>query len=338
MTSPAASGPRANADPISVVLGHRDLGDDFVAELGVTQHDPRDPDPWWALYTDRGLPLDAQSKAALVLDSRSFSRRFFLPFLRPATRICLVLVGLFRVLVPRALTSPRLLHWLIYVGLRYFASPQATFLILRHFHLGSNVVAFLAANAGESVGSEPLRPLTPADVKDNLFLRHDLNLYNFVIRLNAALAASSRALSPPAHIDFDAIDDRPIPFPPLPRGWFNVLDSVSAIELYTPLYHLLLGQRDFARANQSLQLDETIAIYAAQVLGDATHLALVNNRHPWIPLSSMRAGHRLVIHGLATELLHAVLVEHKRAAAGEERTMGPGGFGLSRLWGTRGNG
>jgi hypothetical protein len=306
-------------------------GDDFVAELGTTPHDPRDPDPWWALYTDRGLPLDPQAKAALVLDSRSFSRRFLLPVLRPMARLCLILVGLFRLIVPRGLTSSRLLHWLIYVGLRYFCSPQATFLILRHFHLGSNVVAFLAANSGEPVQSEPLRPLTPADVQDHLFLRHDLNLYNFVLRLNAALAASGRTLSPPARVDFEAIDERPIPFPRLPRGPFNILDSVSAIEAYTPLYHLLLGQRDFARANQSLQLDETIAIYAAQVLGDATHLALVNNRHPWVPLSSMRAGHRLVLHGLATELLHAVLVEHKRAAragvAGGAR-----GFGLASLW------
>jgi hypothetical protein len=309
-----------------------DFGDDFVAELGTTPHDPRDPDPWWALYTDRGLPLDAQSKAALVLDSRSFSRRFLLPILRPFARICLVFVGLFRLLVPHALTSSRLLHWLIYMGLRYFASPQATFLILRHFHLGSNVVAFLAANSGERVESEPLRPLTPADVKDHLFLRHDLNLYNFIIRLNAALAASGRTLSPPAHLDFSAIDDRPIPFPRLPRGPFNILDSVSAIEVYTPLYHLLLGQRDFARANQSLQLDETIAIYAAQVLGDATHLALVNNRHPWVPLSSIRAGHRLVLHGLSTELLHAVLAQHKRG----ERADGPRAFGLAQLWHGRG--
>lgn len=337
MTPPTTASSDAGAG--AKVVNRPDVGDDFVAELGVTPHDPRDPDPWWTLYTDRGLPLDPQSKAALVLDSRSFSRRFLLPFLRPMARLCLIFVGLFRVLVPRALTSSRLLHWLIYVGLRYFASPQATFLILRHFHLGSNMVAFLAANSGEPVHSEPLRPLTPADVKDHLFLRHDLNLYNFVIRLNEALAASGRALSPPARINFDAIDERPIPFPRLRRGWFNVLDSISAIELYTPLYHLLLGQRDFARANQSLQLDETIAIYAAQILGDATHLALVNNRHPWIPLSSMRAGHRLVVHGLATELLHAVLLHHKRSALAQAGTGGPAqGFGLSRLWGTRGNG
>jgi hypothetical protein len=306
--------------------------DDFVAELGTIPHDRRDPDQWWALYTDRSLPLDPQVKAALVLDARSFSRRVLLPLLRPLARTFLIFVGLFRTLVPRGLTSSALLHRLIYIGLRYFVSPQANFLILRHFHLGSNVVAFLAANSGTRVPTLPLRPLEPADVKDHLFLQHDLNLYNFVISLNAALDAERRGLTPPPRIDFDPIDDRPIAFKKFPRGPFNFLDSISAIELYTPLYHLLLGQRDFARANQSLQLDETVGIYAAQILGDTTHLALINNRHPWVPLSSLRAGFRLVLHGLGTETLHAVLVQHKHAAASGTRPAPASGFGLQSLW------
>lgn len=306
--------------------------DDFVAELGTIPHDRRDPDQWWALYTDRSLPLDPQVKAALVLDARSFSRRVLLPLLRPLARAFLIFVGLFRTLVPRGFTSSALLHRLIYVGLRHFVSPQANFLILRHFHLGSNVVAFLAANSGTRVPTLPLRPLAPADVKDHLFLQHDLNLYNFVIGLNAELNAEGRGLTPPARIDFDAIDDRPIAFKKFPRGPFNFLDSISAIEFYTPLYHLLLGQRDFARANQSLQLDETVGIYAAQILGDTTHLALINNRHPWVPLSSLRAGFRLVLHGLGTETLHAVLVQHKHAAASGTRPAQASGFGLQSLW------
>ena len=73
-----------------------------------------------------------------------------------------------------------------------------------------------------------------------------------------------------------------------------------------------------------------MAIYAAQILGDPTHLALVNNRHPLVPLSALRAGFRLVIHGLGTEMLHAVLVRHKRARAGGGASRGP--LGLQGLW------
>jgi hypothetical protein len=310
--------------------------DDFVAELGEIPHDRRDPDPWWALTVDTSLPLDPQTKAALALDARSFSRRVILPLVRPLARTALVLVSLLRLVFPRALTSSRLLHRLIYLGLRHFVSPQANFLILRHFHLGSNVVQFLAANSGERVATHPLRPLRLEDVLADLFLQHDLNLYNFVISLNTALRASGRRLARPARLDFSAISDEPIPFAPFPRGPLNVLDATTAIELYTPLYYLLLGHRDFTRAHHSLQLDETVAIYAAQVLGDPSHLALVNNRHPHVPLSALRAGFRLVLHGLGTELLHAVLVHHKRRATGLERDAGPPvgevGFGLRGYW------
>ena len=48
------------------------------------------------------------------------------------------------------------------------------------------------------------------------------------------------------------------------------------------------------------------------MMGDATYLSLVNNKHPLIPLSTLRAGYRLLLHGLAAESLHANLVALKR--------------------------
>jgi hypothetical protein len=62
-----------------------------------------------------------------------------------------------------------------------------------------------------------------------------------------------------------------------------------------------------------LQLDETIGLYVARLLGTAWTPALINNRHPLVPLSTMKAGFRLVLHGLATEMQHALLVQYKRA-------------------------
>ena len=308
--------------------------DDFVQELGeMPPLDKRDPDPYWAMYLDRGLPLDAQAKAALALDTRSFSRRVLQPVVRPLALTLLVFVSAFRLLIPQAFTSSRLLHYLIYIGLKYFVTPQASFLILRHFHLGSNVVGFLARNSGEDLPTEPLRPLRVEDARDHLFLKHDLNLYNFMIALNMKLAERKRALHPANPVDFSAINEDPIPFQPFRRGFSNVLDLTTAIELYTPFYYLLLGERDFSRAVLSLQLDETLAVYAARVLGDGTHLALVNNRHPLIPLTSLRAGYRLVLHGVATELLHAVLVEHK---ASQAVGANPNDYGLRSLFQERG--
>jgi len=303
---------------------------DFIGQLGeMPPLDKRDPDPYWAMYLDRGLPLDAQAKAALALDTRSFSRRVLQPIVRPLARAFLILVGAFRLLVPEALTSSKLLHFLIYIGLKYFVTPQASFLILRHFHLGSNILRFLASNSGEDLTTEPLRPMRVDDVRDHLFLKHDLNLYNFMIALNLRLAERKRGLMPARAVDFSGIDEHAIPFAAFRRGFSNVLDVTTAIELYTPFYYLLLGERDFSRAVLSLQLDETLAVYAARVLGDGTHLSLVNNRHPLIPLTSLRAGYRLVLHGVATELLHAVLVEHK---LNQQAGKSPSDYGLRSLF------
>jgi hypothetical protein len=60
-----------------------------------------------------------------------------------------------------------------------------------------------------------------------------------------------------------------------------------------------------------LQLDETIGIYAATILNCPERLVALNNKHPMIPLSTLAAGFRLTLHGLSTEVLHALLVEKK---------------------------
>jgi hypothetical protein len=35
-----------------------------IQSLSDTQHDPRDPDPWYALYVDSSIPLATDAKAA----------------------------------------------------------------------------------------------------------------------------------------------------------------------------------------------------------------------------------------------------------------------------------
>ena len=56
--------------------------------------------------------------------------------------------------------------------------------------------------------------------------------------------------------------------------------SQTAIIAYTPVYQLFLSDNDFWRASNSLQLDETIAVYIARLIGNADHLFLARNAHP----------------------------------------------------------
>ena len=280
--------------------------------------DREDPDPWLALWLDTSLPIDDDAKAALLRGHDSYSRRFLLPFLRPFVFVFFVLVHAIRRIFLHWPSWPKSLHGLIHWGLKTFATPDANLLILRHFNIGTEILAFIKANAGPvGIESFPLKPVTLAELKDNVFLQHDLNIYNFIIELNRDLRAQGRDLSPPESLDLSMISDEPFEFEAFPDGPLNFADIQTAIELYTPLYALFLPKNDFVRAANSLQLDETIAIYIAKILGTDYHLSFIKNGHPMVPLSTFEAGHRLMLHGLDAEGLHGWLrILKRRQAAG----------------------
>ncbi len=284
---------------------------DFVTEA----HDPKDPNPWLALYLDRSTPLPEPTKRAWLADTCSPARQYLLPFLRPLARACIVLVQVVKVFTPRKLAFSKVLHRILAWGLRNFLRPDANWLILRHFHLGSQSLAFIAANAPVSVPTAGLFPQTIDDLADEVFLKHDLNLFNFVICLNKAMNEIGASLSPVAEPDFSMIEEPSVRLEDMPRRWTNFIDLQSGIELFTPVYQLFLSDSDFWRATNSLQLDETIGIYVATLLNARDHLILVNNRHPLVPMSTLRAGFRLTLHGLSTEMLHAFLVQQRALQA-----------------------
>ena len=284
-------------------------------EFLTKEYDARDPSPWLALYLDQSTPLPEHVKKSWLKDSESGSRQFVLPFVRPLARTLIVLIQVLKIVVPRNWAASRFLHWVLATGMKYFVSPEANWLVLRHFHIGAQVLEFIAANAPVEVPTAPLKPQNLDDLKDELFLKHDLNLFNFVIRLNQALREKDEKLAPVAKPDFSMILEPEVELGAMPQSWFNKLDLQTAIEMFTPTYQLFLTDNDFWRASNSLQLDETIGIYVATIMNSPQHLILLNNKHPLVPMSTLRAGYRLVLHGLSTEMLHALLMELKKKAA-----------------------
>ena len=279
-------------------------------------YNPDDPNPWLALYLDASLPLSDEVKAALLANSGSKSRQFVLPLIRPCAKLTIALFQVIKIVIPNKFTSSKILHYLIYRGLKAFVRSDANYLILRHFHIGTEILEFVATNVpGVSIPLSPLRPRTLADLKDDVFLKHDLNIYNFLIRLNREMKQKGIKLTRQPNPNFDCISTGPfdIDEASLPNSWLNFLDLESASEIYTPLYQLFLTDSDFWRACNSLQLDETVALYTSRLLGDTSYMGLVNNKHPLVPLSTLQAGYRLLLHGLAAECLHAALVQMKQA-------------------------
>lgn len=285
-------------------------------------YDPRDPSPWLAMYLDRSTPIDEAVKRAWLADSSSWSRQYLLPFIRPFARTMIVLIQVLKVFAPRKLAFSRALHRLLAWGMENFIRPEANWLILRHFHLGSQALAFIARNAPVEVPTNPLAPEKISDVREDMYLVHDLNLYNFIIRLNQALRDAGQDLKHVPHPDLSMVVQPPLALEDMPRRRRNFLDLQSSIELFTPIYQLMLTDSDFWRATNSLQLDETIGLYTATLLDARDQLVLLNNRHPLVPMSTLRAGFRLTLHGLSTEMLHGVLMQ-RRAAHDAARAAGP---------------
>lgn len=221
-------------------------------------------------------------------------------------------IHIFKFFFPKLINSSKVLHHILAWGLKRFVSPDANLLIFRHFHIGTEILQFIAGNIPNvEVKGNPLKPKDFKDVKDDLFLKHDLNLYNFVIHLNSQLKEKNITISSPENINLDMITEDQFNHISFPNKWTNFLDLRSAIELFTPFYQLFLTSNDFIRASNSLQLDETIAIYTSQILNTPGHLGLVNNKHPMVPATTYSVAYRLVLHGLSAETLHEILVKMK---------------------------
>ena len=280
------------------------------------QDNPDDPNPWYTLYMDSVTPLSPEVKQAWLIDSSRKSRQYILPIVRPLARLTIIINQVIKSILPSWRQSAAL-HKTIVWGLKNFVSPEANTFILRHFTLGSEIQRFILDNLPgiEIPELHYMRFQTLDDLKDDAFLKHDLNLFNFITSLNLALKAQGRELVAPETLNFSSITDGDFPIRDIPTSQWNKLDIQTAIELYTPVFQFFLSDNDFWRSVNSLQLDETIAMYVGKILHDPLPLILVNNRHPLVPHSTLKAGFRLVLHGLGTEMLHYYLVTLKRRQA-----------------------
>ncbi|MCL5245641.1 hypothetical protein M4I21_07470 [Cellulophaga sp. 20_2_10] len=280
--------------------------------MDISAHDERDPNPWLALFLDDSIPINQTTKLALMRDNSSRSVKYILPMVQFWSKMTMFFIHIFKFFFPKLINSSKVLHHILAWGLKRFVSPDANLLIFRHFHIGTEILQFIAGNIPNvDVKGNPLKPKDFKDVKDDLFLKHDLNLYNFVIHLNSQLKEKNITISSPENINLDMITEDQFNHISFPNKWTNFLDLRSAIELFTPFYQLFLTSNDFIRASNSLQLDETIAIYTSQILNTPGHLGLVNNKHPMVPATTYSVAYRLVLHGLSAETLHEILVKMK---------------------------
>ena len=269
-------------------------------------HGFNDPDPWVALGLDQSTFFDAGAKEALLRGNASRSRQFLLPVVRPLARLSIVLVQLVRIVIPNGLTSSWLLHGLIVWGMKNFVQRDEATSSCPTSTSGARSCDSWPTKSGTS-RSGRIRCIhhDRGSARQRLHPARSEHL-QLIIQINAQLGDSGRKIDrmPLADIDFSAIQDIDRRLADMPRLGTTFLDLQTAIEIYTPLFALFLSDRDFWRSSNSLQLDETIALYVGADVRPQEIIGLVNNKHPMVPLSTMGAGFRLMLHGLAAENLY----------------------------------
>ncbi|MEM7554632.1 MAG: hypothetical protein AAF378_11110 [Cyanobacteria bacterium P01_A01_bin.84] len=289
-----------------------------LREKYIGEYNRKNPNTWDILYLDDAIPVDSIAKAYMVEDLQSPTRNYLLIPIKILANILLALIMTLKRLLPFQFNAYGLMHHLAAFFLKHFVSPQASYLIVRHICIGSNIINFLIDNGPDpSIEKSQLYPQSVDDLAKNAFLEHDLILYNFVFDYNNAKQkypdwlekVKSRGIDyssiKPIEIDIDVRDRSCGNF--THRSFLQILDLESAIELFKVFYSLFLTSDEFARAVLSLQFDENFGVYISTITGDYNWNHVITNRHPLAPNSPFQAAKDLMLHGITTEYLHKYL-------------------------------
>ncbi|MEB3230604.1 MAG: hypothetical protein VKJ64_06315 [Leptolyngbyaceae bacterium] len=297
--------------PVSPKSGEHQSGEHQSGEhQWQKERDRRDPNPWQAVYIDQAIPIDPTVKAYMVKDLQRWSRNYLLIPIRIIANLGMGMIMTLKRLLPFQFRSYWLMHQMAVWFLKTFTSPEACYLIVRHLCIGSNIVNFLIDNGPDpNLPRSELYPRRIEDLAANAFLEHDLILYNFVFDYHEAQERYPDWLATVRQrgLDFSGMRPIEVDIDMTQRGWFQVLDMESSLELFKICYSLCVTSDEFARAVLSLQFDESFGLYFSKVVGNYDWNHTVTNRHPLAPNSAFDAARDLLLHGVVSEYMHRYL-------------------------------
>jgi hypothetical protein len=205
-------------------------------------------------------------------------------------------------------TMDRMCLWF----LRRFVSPDAVWLLVRHFIIETNLLSFCVRNTGVPASADPvLRPTTLAGLGNRAVIEHDLNVYRVLRALGGAAPLRPRD---PARLDFGMLNVPAIDPEPRTRRLLR-LDIQTALCLMNIPFAFCLTPAEYRRAVHSLRLDASLLSVLATVTGDATFLAWRAASLPVRVDSNVDVPVMVYEHAVLCEYAHARLC-HLRDAAG----------------------
>ena len=126
------------------------------------------------LRTDDSLPIAQEARDLWLKDMRNPLRMFVLPVCRAICSLQLHTTYFIKRLLPFQFRAHNFLQGMICWFMKWWITPEANVLILRHYTTESNIINFLIANS-EGVDVKPLElyPKTISDMMRASLVDHD---------------------------------------------------------------------------------------------------------------------------------------------------------------------
>ncbi len=259
------------------------------------------PGIWDALAGDPTFHFDRHALELLRRDDQRWSHAWVRPPARAVSRLIVGLVLLVKRLLPFEFSSHHLLDRLGIWFMSRFVSEEGGELLLRHFVIETNVLAFIARNS--AIDEPTLRPLILEDLDDHAVIVHDLNLYEVLAGLDG------RPLPRPEHReaphDYSMLTIDPIE-PSSRRRWLR-LDLETGMCLMNIMFCLLTTTDEYRRAVHSLQLDESVLSIVAELTGDDVYRAWRPAGYVPVIRTNRDVPRDLFAHAVIHEYIHARL-------------------------------
>lgn len=250
-----------------------------------------------------------------VRDMDRWSRRYLKPIARLLCALWVPWITICKRLIPLPLRWHRAIDVLCLWFMRRFVSPEAAYSLIRHFVVETQLMNFVLRNAGDTrLPLVDLEPTRLCDMADKTVIRHDLNMYNFVIDLGESEAADVLSRIPADQLDFSGLQVPPIDVEKDRRRWLN-LDIETALYLMNIPFCLFTTATEYERAVNSFQLDESLLAYIANLTGDPVFRSWVPNRFTLWLSTSRDVPRDLYWHAAVNELAYARLCRMRDALA-----------------------
>ncbi|HEX2405360.1 MAG TPA: hypothetical protein VHM29_11720, partial [Acidimicrobiia bacterium] len=264
------------------------------------------PGIWEALAGDPTFHFDRNALALLRRDQTRWSHRWVRPPARVLSRVVVAGIVLFKRVLPFEFSSHRFLDRLGIWFMTRFVSEEGGELLLRHFVIETNVLAFIARNSGLE---EPmLRPTGLDQLDDNAVIVHDLNLYQVLADLGGRPLPGPEMRSAP--LDYSMLEVAAIQTSTT-RRWLH-LDLETGMCLMNIMFSLLTTSHEYRRAVHSLQLDESVLSILAELTGDEAFRSWKPAGYIPIVRTNRDVPRDLFAHAVIHEYIHARLREHAR--------------------------